>query len=125
MDVFSIYKQENGKMCFSEGQWKVFRKGQDGFVQISFLPPWKSFNLLLYLQVESVCSEFSSVAGYKASAAKQKMETSLSLNPETISICSVNSKQQLILSNRGVEVEDTAGLSQERKSVSLNMFIDM
>lgn len=63
--------------------------------------------------------------GYKASAAKQKMETSLGLNPETISIRSVNSKQQLILSNRGVEVEDTGRLKSGKENISLNMFIDM
>lgn len=59
--------------------------------------------------------------GYKASAVKQKMETSLHLDPETISIHSVNSKQQLILSNRGVEVE---GWFKSRKwNLSLWMYI--
>lgn len=57
--------------------------------------------------------------GYKASAVKQKMETSLHLDPETISIHSVNSKQQLILSNRRVEVEDSGWFQSRKGNLSL------
>lgn len=57
--------------------------------------------------------------GCKASAAKQKMEASLCLDPKIISICSVNSKQQLILSNRGVKVEDSGWLKSRKGNLSL------
>lgn len=87
MDVFSIYNHEKVKMYFSEGQWKVFRKDQNGFEQISFVPLKKSFHLLLYLQMESVCSEFSSTAGLQDFSSKAVNGNKLTSGPETISFC--------------------------------------
>jgi hypothetical protein len=66
--------------------------------------------------------------GYKTLAVKQKMETSLSCYfraQKPFPSAKVDSKQQLILSNRGAEVEDSGWLKSRKGNLPLWTCISM